>query len=44
MVGASRESVNKCISQWQRAGIVRVDGAAIDILNRSILRRLSDPE
>jgi CRP/FNR family transcriptional regulator, cyclic AMP receptor protein len=44
MIGASRESVNKCISQWQRAGIVRMDGAAINILNRSILRRLSDPE
>jgi CRP/FNR family cyclic AMP-dependent transcriptional regulator len=44
MVGASRESVNKCISQWQRAAIVRVEGAAISILNRPALRRLADPE
>jgi CRP/FNR family transcriptional regulator, cyclic AMP receptor protein len=44
MVGASRESVNKCISQWQRADIVRVDGAAITLLNRNALRRIAEPE
>lgn len=44
MVGASRESVNKCLSQWQRSSIVRVDGAAITILNRPALQRLSEPE
>jgi len=44
MVGASRESVNKCLSQWQRAGYVRVEGATIALLNRAALQRLSEPE
>jgi CRP-like cAMP-binding protein len=44
MVGASRESVNKCISQWQRTDIVRVDGATITLLNQTALRRLAEPE
>ncbi len=44
MVGASRESVNKCLSQWQRSSIVRVDGATISILNSSALRRIAEPE
>jgi CRP/FNR family transcriptional regulator, cyclic AMP receptor protein len=44
MVGASRESVNKCISQWQRAHIVQVDGSGIEVLNRSALQRFAEPE
>jgi CRP/FNR family transcriptional regulator, cyclic AMP receptor protein len=44
VVGASRESVNKCISQWQRAHIVHVDGSGIEVLNRSALQRFAEPE
>jgi CRP/FNR family cyclic AMP-dependent transcriptional regulator len=42
MVGATRERVNKCFHQWQRAGIVDVDRRAITILDRSALEALAD--
>jgi hypothetical protein len=30
-VGASRESVNKCLAQWQRAGVLEIADGAIKI-------------
>lgn len=44
MVGASRESVNKCLSQWQRRGVVRVDGTTIHLINRAALQRAAVPD
>jgi CRP/FNR family transcriptional regulator, cyclic AMP receptor protein len=37
IVGAARESVNKCLREWQRTGLVRVEGRTITIPNRSNL-------
>lgn len=42
MVGATREAVNKCLSQWQRNQIVKVQGSGIAILNRRALENLSE--
>lgn len=44
MVGASRESVNKCIGQWQRSGVVQVDGATIRIVKKSALQRIAEAD
>jgi CRP-like cAMP-binding protein len=38
MVGATRESVNKWLREWQRRGIVRVKGGAITIADRPALQ------
>jgi len=40
MVGATRESVNKCLSTWQRQGLVHVDGGQITVPDRSRLELL----
>lgn len=42
MVGASRESVNKCLSQWQRARIIKIQGANIRITNSSALEQIAE--
>ncbi len=42
MVGATRERVNKCIRQWQRAGFVGVDRRAITILDRPALEAIAE--
>ena len=34
MVGAARENVNKCLQEWQRAGIIRMEKRVITIANR----------
>jgi len=44
IVGASRESVNKCLSDWQRRGVVKMEDAFIRITNRSALEKLADPD
>lgn len=44
MVGASRESVNKCIGQWRRSGLVQVEGATIRIISTSALQRIADSD
>jgi CRP-like cAMP-binding protein len=41
MVGAARESVNKCLNDWQRRGVIRIDDASIAILDRHALDELS---
>ncbi len=42
LVGATRESVNKCLREWQRHGVVRVDGTVITIRDCSSLEALSE--
>ena len=44
IVGATRESVNKCLREWQRAGMVKTDGANIKILNRADLQDLAESD
>src|SRR6266581_4960134 len=41
IVGASRESVNKCLSQWQRSGWVRIEGTSIIISDRTTLEHVA---
>ena len=40
-VGAARESVNKCLREWQRAGIVRIESSLITIADRETLEELA---
>jgi CRP/FNR family transcriptional regulator, cyclic AMP receptor protein len=42
MVGAARESVNKCLRKWQRASLVRVEGTSIAIVDATGLKRISE--
>jgi CRP/FNR family transcriptional regulator, cyclic AMP receptor protein len=42
IVGATRESVNKCMREWQRSNTIRIDGNAITVLNRASLRTIAD--
>jgi CRP/FNR family transcriptional regulator, cyclic AMP receptor protein len=44
MVGASRESVNKCLNEWQRRGIVTIEDNFITIANRRVLEEMADPD
>jgi CRP-like cAMP-binding protein len=44
MVGATREGVNKCLQEWRRAGIVRIDRAGIAITDRDALEDLSEQD
>jgi CRP/FNR family transcriptional regulator, cyclic AMP receptor protein len=41
IVGATRESVNKCLREWQRSKVVQIDGISITILNRDSLEALA---
>lgn len=41
MVGAARETVNKCLNEWQRRGIIRIEDNAVAILDRAALEQLS---
>jgi CRP/FNR family transcriptional regulator, cyclic AMP receptor protein len=43
MVGGSRESVNKCLSNWQRTGVVRISGGSIIISDRRALENIAGP-
>jgi CRP-like cAMP-binding protein len=42
MIGATRESVNKCLSEWQRQGIIEVKAGVIIILEVAELTRISE--
>jgi CRP/FNR family cyclic AMP-dependent transcriptional regulator len=42
IVGAARESVNKCLRKWQRACFVRVEGGSIAIVDPTGLKRISE--
>jgi CRP/FNR family cyclic AMP-dependent transcriptional regulator len=41
MVGGSRESVNKCLRNWQRTGLVRISGGSIIISDRPALENIA---
>jgi CRP/FNR family transcriptional regulator, cyclic AMP receptor protein len=42
IVGAARESVNKCLSEWQRLGWVRIEGTSIIISERATLEQVAE--
>ena len=42
LVGAARESVNKCLREWQKAGIVRIESSLITISDRTTLEELAE--
>jgi CRP/FNR family cyclic AMP-dependent transcriptional regulator len=42
IVGATRESVNKCLHAWQRTGIVRMKKRAIKVADRPALEALAE--
>ena len=44
IVGATRESINKCLREWQRNGIVRVEESEIVITKRLALQALADAD
>jgi CRP/FNR family transcriptional regulator, cyclic AMP receptor protein len=41
IVGAARESINKCLSEWQRSGWVQIDRKSITISDRTTLERVA---
>jgi CRP/FNR family cyclic AMP-dependent transcriptional regulator len=43
MVGGSRESVNKCLRNWQRTGVVRISAGSIVISDRRALENIAGP-
>jgi CRP/FNR family cyclic AMP-dependent transcriptional regulator len=42
--GASRESINKCLSIWQRRGIVQIEEGSVMLANRTALGHLAELE
>jgi CRP/FNR family transcriptional regulator, cyclic AMP receptor protein len=42
IVGATRESVNKCMREWQRNGTIRIEGNSVRILDRAHLQAIAD--
>jgi CRP-like cAMP-binding protein len=44
LVGASRESVNKCLHEWQRTGTVRMAKRVIKIADRAALEAVAEAE
>jgi CRP-like cAMP-binding protein len=42
IVGAARESVNKCLREWQRSGLVRIEGTLITISDRATLEGVAE--
>ena len=42
IVGATRESVNKCLREWQRSGVVRIEESLITIADKEALQELAE--
>src|SRR6266536_3414832 len=42
LIGATRERVNKCLREWQRRGIVRIEDGRITVLNQRRLEEVAD--
>jgi CRP/FNR family transcriptional regulator, cyclic AMP receptor protein len=42
IVGAARETVNKCLSDWQRSGCVRIERTSITISDRAMLEQTAE--
>ena len=43
-VGATREAVSKTISAWKRTGVIGATRGGLEILDRTALQRLADPD
>jgi CRP-like cAMP-binding protein len=41
IVGMTRESVNKCLREWQRKGLIRIEDNAILIVKRDELETVA---
>jgi CRP/FNR family cyclic AMP-dependent transcriptional regulator len=44
MIGGTRESVNKCLNEWQRRGIIRIRDGVVVVVDLPALKRLADAE
>jgi CRP-like cAMP-binding protein len=44
IVGATRESINKCLREWQRSGVVKMENNIIVIKNQATLKNLAEPD
>ena len=44
IVGATRESINKCLREWQRSGVIKSKNNIIAIMNRAALKKLAEPD
>jgi CRP/FNR family transcriptional regulator, cyclic AMP receptor protein len=44
IVGASRETINKCLREWQRNGVIKSENNLITIKNRAALEKLAEPD
>lgn len=44
IVGATRESINKCLREWQRSGVVKSENNLITIKNWGALKKLAEPD
>lgn len=44
IVGATRESINKCLREWQRNGVIKTESNLITIKNRGALKKLAEPD
>jgi CRP/FNR family transcriptional regulator, cyclic AMP receptor protein len=42
IVGATRESVNKCLREWQRSNTIQIDGNLITIQDQACLQAIAD--
>jgi len=42
IVGASRETANRCFRDWQRGGIININEGVITILDRSAIDQLAE--
>jgi CRP/FNR family cyclic AMP-dependent transcriptional regulator len=42
MLGVSRESINKHLAAWQKAGLVRMENGAIIVLDQTAMARLAE--
>ena len=42
MIGAARESVNKCLREWNRSSVLRVQGNSITITKPAVLAEIAD--
>lgn len=43
MVGGTRESVNRCLRDWQRRGIVQISEGSIIVMNQPALEDMAEP-
>jgi CRP-like cAMP-binding protein len=43
MVGGTRESVNRCLRNWQRGGIVQISEGSIVVMNQHALEDIAEP-